>query len=501
MVQKRLLISNDLIMKCLLLFFVFILSFSLFANNKYKGYKYYIGNVSKNKVALPEGKSIPFDWEVGEIGSQGDELLIKWENKIEVTNKNVSFRITSATDVRENCVLQLSTPVSKTVIGVIDIRYSHYMQPYQFDLTIEQFKLINSEGLVLKMIKGTKPFWFFVSNELKTDVPDVFLPHLMVSDAKKNTLAWKEQLNSFGSLSSFGWMEGIVMDGLSSVGNNKELVKHFDKFRVNNQLVYEAYNNQRLVDSIFTVEAILPFAFLNSNQFNESLKQKAIDFCNKHADECGVIADDFGNDRILKTEECYTIAYPLALLAKTKNNPKFASMAIANLNARSKLLHSKDFIYQKSTENGIKIYGNWARGMGWYLLGLAKSLAILPKNQETLKLRAAFQEGANLVMQYQQSNGLWFCFVHQPETGIETSGSAAIAAALAYGYSKGLLPKACNQAAQRGYNGLTHYFTADGFLTNTVQVNKGGEGLQRNGYRVISPYTLGLIGILYSSLN
>lgn len=49
--------------------------------------------------------------------------------------------------------------------------------------------------------------------------------------------------------------------------------------------------------------------------------------------------------------------------------------------------------------------------------------------------------------------------------------------------------------------GLKKYYTPDGYLTGTAQVNKGGTELQREGFRVISPYTLGFIGILEASLS
>jgi hypothetical protein len=51
--------------------------------------------------------------------------------------------------------------------------------------------------------------------------------------------------------------------------------------------------------------------------------------------------------------------------------------------------------------------------------------------------------------------------------------------------------------AQKGWKLILPH---DGFLTGSSQVNKGGEAMQRNGFRVISAYTLGFIGILKTSL-
>jgi rhamnogalacturonyl hydrolase YesR len=84
----------------------------------------------------------------------------------------------------------------------------------------------------------------------------------------------------------------------------------------------------------------------------------------------------------------------------------------------------------------------------------------------------------------------------EPETGLETSGTAGLVAALKYGYQIGLLNVEAKKAADKATFELKNWLTPDGLLTGTAQVNKGGEALQRSGYRVISPYTLGFMGYL-----
>jgi hypothetical protein len=58
------------------------------------------------------------------------------------------------------------------------------------------------------------------------------------------------------------------------------------------------------------------------------LLKKAIKFCETHANTEGVIADGMGKNRIIKTEECYTVIYSLAVLAKTLNCPDLANLVI-----------------------------------------------------------------------------------------------------------------------------------------------------------------------------
>jgi unsaturated rhamnogalacturonyl hydrolase len=378
------------------------------------------------------------------------------------------------------------------------------MQPFQLEIPLELSSIIAKEGLKIKMIKGTKPFWFFIQQEGNKEIPNAFLPHLLVSNEGFNEIIWKEQLLSLSSLSTFGWMEGCVLDAINMLKNtnaNLVLQQHLNKYFSNDSLVYEAYNNERATATINNIESILPFAILAMHNPKHAMLNKAIDYCLAKADKAGVIMDDEKGIKKLKTEECYTLCYPLVILAKKLNRLDLQRLAITNLQIRVSSLVNDNFIYQNKIEFKKPEFANWARGVAWYLLGLTKTLALLPDDETTKPLRTALQDAANMVISYQQTNGLWYCFLHEPETEIETSGSSGIAAALAYGYSKKLLPLSCKIAAEKCLNGLQQYFTPDGFLTGTAQVNKGGAALQRNGFRVISPYTLGFIGILQTSLN
>lgn len=479
---------------------------ALLAKGNKSQYIYHLAKVQTVAFSMPAGKTVPFNWPVAEVPVNGNTIRLNWDRKIKYENKKIRFRITSATDVREQCTLEVSLAASQQKVGTLDIRFAHYMQPFELLITADQLAQITKEGIAIKMIKGTKPFWFFAGGENESETPDAFLPHLLISDGAAGIDAWKNRLLSLASLSTFGWMEGCVLDGLSTIAEKdkqakKALQQHLTKYFANNTLVYENLNNQSSAEKITTVESILPFAMLALEDPRHAMLQTAIDFCIAHADAAGVVADEEGENRRLKTEECYTISYPMAILAKMLNRPDLEKMAIANLAARVKLLTDDEFIYQNGKNLEKPLYGNWARGVGWYLLGLAKTLAVLPDNEATRPLREALQKGAELVIRHQQPNGLWTCFLHQPETGIETSGSANIAAALAYGFSQKLLPVTCKVAAEKCLHSLKSYYTPDGYLTGTSQVNKGGEGLQRNGFRVISPYTLGFIGILETSLH
>ncbi|MDF2963584.1 MAG: hypothetical protein K0S39_5319 [Paenibacillus sp.] len=56
---------------------------------------------------------------------------------------------------------------------------------------------------------------------------------------------------------------------------------------------------------------------------------------------------------------------------------------------------------------------------------------------------------AQVAFSWKQPEGLWTCFLDEPETGIDTSGSAGIAAALALGARHDLLPPQYATAAEQ----------------------------------------------------
>ncbi|MBC8154374.1 MAG: glycoside hydrolase family 88 protein [Bacteroidetes bacterium] len=482
-----------------------LLTTAAFGKAQKPPYQYILANQSGATPLLPADRYIPFDWAFNEIPVQGEGPTLTWNPAGATKRSQATLRLTSATDVREDCLVGVKTAVSGKTIGVLTVRFAMYLQPFELPIPAADLPAVLAEGVTLTMQKGSKPFWFFTAGNGPQTAPDAYLPHLLLYE-KTDAGAWKERLVSLASVQTFGWMEGCVLDGLHELSARSPrakavLAQHLDLFFGQNSLVYANLNNRKAVGIINTVESILPFAILAQTSPTHPLLQTAIRFCETHASADGVIADGTGSNRMVKTEECYTVSYPLAVLAKTLNRPDLAHLAAQTLQARVTLLDKGTRIFQRGAEQEAPVFENWSRGVAWYLLGLVKTLAHLPDNGQSAQiqsLKAALQNAVKNVIAYQQPNGLWYCFMHQPETGYETSGTAGIAAALVYGQERGLLPETVRAVAQKARRGLNAYLTPDGYLTGTAQGNKGGDALQRNGFRVISPYTLGFLAHLDS---
>jgi rhamnogalacturonyl hydrolase YesR len=108
---------------------------------------------------------------------------------------------------------------------------------------------------------------------------------------------------------------------------------------------------------------------------------------------------------------------------------------------------------------------------------------------------------AELVLSCQREDGLWNCFVDDPATAPETSGTAGLAAALALSAQAGWIDEEPAQAAaRRAYETLLSFVRPDGLLDGVAQSNRGGEELQRSSYRVLSSMGAGLFGQLHAAL-
>ena len=203
----------------------------------------------------------------------------------------------------------------------------------------------------------------------------------------------------------------------------------------------------------------------------------------------------------LTAEGSYIVAYPLAVVAGVRRREDLARLAVEHLLARRERLFVDGALYQQRRLDGRYAFRNWARGCAWYILGLTRSLIELGDFPERALLEDALREVVQWILQFQRADGLWSCYVDEPETGPETSGSSGIAAALAKGAVHGLLPHSAFEAARRTLAALEGYLTPDGFLTGVCQMNKGGEPLQRGGYRVISQMGMGLMAQLLATVR
>lgn len=110
----------------------------------------------------------------------------------------------------------------------------------------------------------------------------------------------------------------------------------------------------------------------------------------------------------------------------------------------------------------------WARGNGWVMGGLARTLEAMPADFEGRGFYVdIFRKMAGRVAGLQQADGLWRSDLNDPEgfAEPETSGSAFFVYALAWGINHGLLDRATYQpAVTKGWAALNRHVLPNGLL-------------------------------------
>ncbi len=144
---------------------------------------------------------------------------------------------------------------------------------------------------------------------------------------------------------------------------------------------------------------------------------------------------------------------------------------------RQRHLYYRDVTWlHKTGPHGEPIF--WSRGNGWVLAGLARTLAYLPRSDAARGFyqRQMRQMAAALAKLQGRRSGLWHSNLldardyPQPET----SGSALITFALAWGVRQGVLRRArCLPVIGRAWRGLTRQIYASGRLGNIQPTGAG----------------------------
>jgi rhamnogalacturonyl hydrolase YesR len=131
-------------------------------------------------------------------------------------------------------------------------------------------------------------------------------------------------------------------------------------------------------------------------------------------------------------------------------------------------LYSRDMTYRDARgPNGMPVF--WSRGEGWVMAGLARTLEYLPVSDPH---RSAYQEqfrqmAVETASLQDQADGLWHSNLLDAKDYPlpETSGSALITFALAWGVNQGLLDRATYlPVIRRAWKGLVRQIYASGRL-------------------------------------
>ncbi len=383
---------------------------------------------------------------------------------------------------------------SDSVLAELDVICSDPYQVLSFDLP--SAKLRDGRLKLEFSLADEGVLWFFAPDCSAADGLEYHLPCIIDAGGRRDSAY--SRLASLSSIQTFSWKEGCVLDALKAyadTGQHPEarhsIRKHIDYFGYSEGILeYETPSSFRVQNVLDTIETTLPFAMVAEDDPYHPWIELVISFWRSLLAENGEVQDN----EMISSEGAYTVAYPMVIIGKARQEHEWFEIAENLLKNTFQRLVQPDGVYLRHYSKGKRTHRNWARGLCWLLLGHVQTLRALPEQSEVLLEQLDVL--AQFAAEHQLDNGLWACFVDEPNVAPDTSGSVGIAAAFALAVQNGLLEEeywpraiACRQAAEQ-------YLTPLGYLSGCSQSNKGGEDLQRSAYRVTLPYANGLYGLL-----
>jgi hypothetical protein len=461
--------------------------------------------------SLPEGKRIARGFQARQLDVPGARPVLRWTAPAPSETPLASrLRIAVALDFRAERQVEAVLAGSGARLGVFDIRYAYALQPFELRLDPAQTSAALAEGVALRAGSGELPLWIFDDAQGEGEKA-FFNPHLLLEEdvGGGGQTVFVDEMASLVSLQPFGWLEGCVLDGLQDLARSGRVPQaqtaldaHLAHFLDDNgRLVFEDLRNRPSDDAFPGIESTLPVAVIASQRPGHPVVRLAVDFWEARRRDGGIVCDG----GTATAEGAYTVGYPLAVIAARTGREDLARWALRQITTRIELLPKDRDLYLRCPLNGEgRTFRNWARAYAWYMLGLTRTWATLRASSFSALpgMDVLWGEARRITseaLRFRQPDGLWTCFLDRPETGVDTSGSAGIAAAMAIGVRSGLLPEYLMAPARKAEEALAAYLTPDGLLSGVAQHNAGGEALQTGGYRVISQMGMGLLAQLHAA--
>ena len=461
---------------------------------------------TSSALTVPSGKRVPFGWEYFALTPGNDGLVLEIEKKTKNHTGTPRLRLMVALDTRDEREVEVSLAKTGEKIGTLSIWYASALQLFECELQTSLEKL-QKQGLRIRLTQGREPIYFLATTPQTGSHLGVGRGNSGYPAAGATSKAFLGTFCSLRSLHPFGWMEGCSLDGLLALSQSGRypmaraaLDSHLKLFVLDSQnLVYENPNTQPSDNQFNNVESGLPFVAIADKYPKHPSIKLFTDFCERR------IENGQTKEGSITTEGCYTLAYPLAVVASATGHRSLYEYALIELEERIKYLTDDHAVYQRAAKDGsTKGFRNWGRGYTWFLLGLVRTATVIGEDKvfardaRLKRIREAYVYYAQLALRHQQSDHSWRGYLDLPETPYDSSATAGLGAALLYGQRVGWLPELSEKHLMDIRLRLKKSLTPDGFLTGSCQINRGGETLQKSSYRVISQYVMGLMAHLYT---
>ena len=434
--------------------------------------------------------------------AEAPPLKLFWNGETDGIGE-ANLRFTVAVDQR--CLHRgaVANAISGESYAVSDVPYGCPGQVFEIPLTADQAAAAVRDGLSLHLAESAAPLWVVAPGP---QAPPAVLPHLYAGTGPSTAERFLRLFCSDASLQPCDWMENCVLDGLMDwatlgrVAARTALRKHLDLFF--NPVTGRRENLKGIPcdGAPGGPETTGPWAALARLHRTHPALALAEEGFEKDYDPR---TDSVGKRVVAETS--YNIAYPMMALARFAGKAQWQERALQQLAVNQQHLADEDDLWLRYfPESGERTFKNWSRGVAWYYLGLVRTLMLLPANERPNTLVDEIERVVVWVAKHQPPDGLWPCFLKEPDILPDTSGSAGIAAAIALAVRHGMLGREHLVTAQRAKAALLEQLTPDGWLRGVAQSNKREThhmDIQRSSYRVIAPWGMGMLAQLLAALE
>lgn len=183
--------------------------------------------------------------------------------------------------------------------------------------------------------------------------------------------------------------------------------------------------------------------------------------------------------------DCMEVDAPFfAMLARVTGDAALYDEAVAQLEGYAALLQDEttglfyhQFDHQTRRTNGAF----WGRGNGWALLGLVKTLRLMPAHHPGFEnLRRRLERLAAGLAATQNAHGSWSTVLDQPDTYAESSLPAMFAVGIRAACRAGFIPSTLIDTADRAHAALLRILREDGTLPALSIATSPGDAAHYN---------------------
>lgn len=437
---------------------------------------------------------------------QAPPLRLFWDDRSAGTATASRLRFTVSVDHRVPHRVIATNALSGEAFGACEVPFGCPGQVFEISLTAEQTQAALSDGIALSLAEPAEPLWIIAPGPHS---PPSVLPQLYSGVGLCTTERFLHLFCSDATIQPCDWMGVCVLDGLmdwAALGH----VQARGALRSQLNVCFHPETGQR--ENVRGEpndgapggpESTGPWAVL-ARMLGLNLQHQALPLAEagfqQHYDPR---TDSVGH--LVVAETSYNIAYPMMALARFTKRPQWRERALQQLEVNRRWLTGPDDLWLRyDPETQKRTFQNWSRGVAWYFLGLVRTLSLLPAHERPKSLITEVERVSRWVAHYQQEDGLWPCYLKEPDVLPDTSGSAGIAAAIAIAVNHGMLSRQHLETALKAKDGLMKQLTHDGWLQGVAQSNKSEThymDIQRSRYRVVAPWGMGLLAQLLAALS